>query len=265
MIRKKGKEEKRKKRSWEVDQEEAESAQGPSETYLELQRELEEKEAIKKANEEVAKATESEVATKALEAQAAAEKITRGRVFLDIEIATIVPGQIALRGEPLGRITFETFDDEVPRTAKNFRALCVGAQAADNPEGLCYRGNVFHRVVPGFMAQGGDVTREDGTGGRSIYGDKFEDENLRGKHDRAGLLSMANSGPNTNNSQFFVTTGECSWLNGKHVVFGRVLQTEESDAVLKAIDAVGTKGSGETPGKRVIIANSGELPAEDGK
>ncbi|KAK4496074.1 hypothetical protein PRZ48_012053 [Zasmidium cellare] len=153
-------------------------------------------------------------------------------------------------GSADGRINFNLFDDVVPKTAENFRALCTGEK------GFGYAGSSFHRVIPQFMLQGGDFTRGNGTGGKSIYGEKFEDENFQLKHTKPGLLSMANAGKNTNGSQFFITTVVTSWLDGKHVVFGEVAD-DDSLKVVKAIEKLGSQ-SGKVNGS-VTIEKSGQL------
>ncbi|WP_406840351.1 peptidylprolyl isomerase [Streptomyces sp. AHU1] len=156
--------------------------------------------------------------------------------------------EVTADGQPLGRIEFKLFDDVVPKTAQNFRELATGKH------GFGYEGSPFHRVIPGFMLQGGDFTRRNGTGGKSIYGEKFADENFKLKHTKPGLLSMANAGPNTNGSQFFVTTAVTGWLDGKHVVFGEVVEGMD---VVKAIEALGSD-SGRTS-KEILVSKSGTV------
>ena len=162
------------------------------------------------------------------------------RVFFDISIG----------GKTAGRVIFELYANVVPNTAENFRALCTGEKGNN----LHYKGSIFHRIIPEFMIQGGDFTKFNGTGGKSIYGEKFADENFKIKHTKEGLLSMANAGKNTNGSQFFVTTVPCPWLDGKHVVFGEVLEGYE---IIKNIEAKGDRDG--KPLAKVKIEDCGEL------
>ena len=153
---------------------------------------------------------------------------------------------ITIGGAPAGRIVMKLRSDVVPRTAQNFAQLCSGEK------GYGFKNCNFHRVIPGFMCQGGDFTNRNGTGGKSVFGEKFPDENFKLKHTGSGILSMANAGPNTNGSQFFLCTAATSWLDGKHVVFGKVTEGLE---VVAAIEAVGSQ-SGATSSE-VLIADCG--------
>ncbi|MEO1617425.1 MAG: peptidylprolyl isomerase [Planctomycetota bacterium] len=181
-------------------------------------------------------------------AQKAADAKVTSKVFFDIEI----------NGEEAGQIVFGLFGDDVPLTAENFRKLCTGEEGVGKMgKPLHYKGSSFHRVIPQFMLQGGDFTAGNGTGGESIYGAKFKDENFVFAHDIPGLLSMANAGPNTNGSQFFITTVPTPWLNGKHVIFGRVIKGME---LVERIEGLGTQSG--KPQLPITIANCGELEAE---
>lgn len=177
------------------------------------------------------------------------------RVHENAEITSRVYFDVTFDGEDAGRIVMGLYGKVVPRTAENFRALCTGENGRNsNGVALSYANSIFHRIIPQFMIQGGDFTNFDGTGGESIYGKKFADENFTLKHTGPGLLSMANSGPNTNGSQFFITTVPTSWLDGRHVVFGEVLEGYD---VVKKIEKLGSQSG--KPSKRVAIKESGEL------
>merc|ERR1711934_898665 len=162
---------------------------------------------------------------------------------------------IAIGGKKQGRVVFELFNDVTPKCAENFRCLCTGEKGQGvSGKDLCFKGSGFHRIITQFMCQGGDFTRGNGTGGESIYGEKFKDENFKKKHTKPGLLSMANSGPNTNGSQFFITTEATPWLDGKHTVFGQVI---DGMNVVKQMERLGSE-SGKTR-KKVVIADCGML------
>lgn len=178
-------------------------------------------------------------------------------VFLDISIQ----GQHGTAANAAGRIKMELFQDACPRTCENFRQLCTGEYKVDGkPTG--YKGAPFHRIIHDFMVQGGDFCNGDGTGVASIYGGPFADESFQLKHSSAGLLSMANSGPNTNGCQFFITCAKCDFLDGKHVVFGRVI---DGLLVLRKIENVPTAGTANKPKvlcviqMSVIISECGEM------
>lgn len=167
------------------------------------------------------------------------------KVFFDVEID----------GVKQERIVFGLFGNTVPKTIENFRALCTGEKGTGNSgKLLTFKNSGFHRVIPGFMAQGGDFTSGDGRGGESIYGARFDDENFKLRHSRGNLLSMANAGPNTNGSQFFITFKETPWLDGRHVVFGEVI---EGVNTVTELEKIGTQ-SGSTK-KKAVIVESGEL------
>lgn len=178
----------------------------------------------------------------------------------DGKVTKTVFFKVEIDGKKVGTIKIGLFADDVPKTCENFRALCTGEKGVGKSgKKLHFQGSKFHRVIPGFMLQGGDFTRGNGTGGESIYGAKFADENFKFRHDAAGILSMANAGPNTNGSQFFITTTQTPHLDGKHVVFGRVIEGMD---VVRMIEKVGSRGG--TTSAAVTIAGSGEITSQTG-
>jgi len=211
-------------------------------------RERQEREKREAEKHEKAAATEEKDRQKLLDARKGQKN---PEVFLEIEIRSR-----SGRMEASGRLDIELYADIVPKTAENFRSLCTGEKA----DYLHFKESFFHRIIPGFMAQGGDVTRSDGSGGMSIYGAHFPDENFARLHTRSNLLSMANCGPNTNNSQFFMLFKKCTHLDKKHVVFGEIIR--EEGEIMKRLEKRGSE-SGEVEGS-VVIVDCGEiLGAED--
>jgi peptidylprolyl isomerase len=195
---------------------------------------------------------------KAAPAKAAEEKKAPAKPAETKTDATLAPVtekcffEISIEGKVAGKIVMGVFGKKTPKTAENFMTICRGSDKKD--KSLTYAGSPFHRVIPNFMLQGGDITRGDGTGGKSIYGEKFNDENFDLKHTIPGVLSMANAGPNTNGSQFFITTVATPWLDGRHVVFGQVIEGMD---LVKQIEALGSD-SGRTS-KKIVISKSGEV------
>ncbi|XP_003827392.1 peptidyl-prolyl cis-trans isomerase A-like 4C [Pan paniscus] len=163
-------------------------------------------------------------------------------------VKPIVFFDIAVDAKPSGCVSIKLFADKIPKTAEKFHALSTGEK------GFCYKGSCFHRIIPRFMCQGGDFTHHNGTGGKSIYGEKFHDENLIRKHTGSGILSMANAGPNTNGSQFFICTAKTECLDGKHVVFGKV---KERMNIVEAMEHFGYR-NGKTS-KKITIADCGQF------
>lgn len=179
-----------------------------------------------------------------------AARPVKERVYFDISIDNV----------PRGRVVIGLFSDITPITCANFKALCTGERgvSGDGRNKLHFKGSYFHRIIPNFMIQGGDFTNYNGTGGLSIYGRTFQDENFKIKHDRKGIVSMANRGPHTNSSQFFICTVPCPWLDGKHVVFGQVVQ---GLSLVKEIESYGSRRG--TPSKKIMITDCGVLETDD--
>ncbi|KAF5755721.1 putative peptidylprolyl isomerase [Helianthus annuus] len=172
------------------------------------------------------------------------------RVFLDVDVDK----------QRLGRIVIGLYGEVVPKTVENFRALCTG-ELGKNKSGklLHYKGTPFHRIIPGFMIQGGDIVHGDGHGNESIYGGTFRDENFKIKQSHPGMVAMVNSGPDSNGSQFFITTVKAYWLDGEHVVFGKVIEGMDNVYVIEG--SAGTYSG--KPRKKVVISDSGEIPKSE--
>jgi len=236
----------------------------PEEALEDLDRALEVNADNKPVKTEIAKAKKAIAAAKAKAKASYGNMFTKLSVY-DDKAAVVVPGlaknnpkvffDISIGGEPVGRLVMVLYADVTPKTAANFMHLCIGDKgAATTGQPKHYKGSSFHRVIKGFMIQGGDFTAGNGTGGESIYGVKFEDENFKIKHTEGGQLSMANAGPGTNGSQFFITSGPTSHLDGKHVVFGKVI--EGYDTVFQAIENVPCD-RGDKPRNDVVIVDCG--------
>ena len=213
---------------------------------------IEEKKARLKAKKAAADADRAQA-----EQAAAAEQAAKQQAQSEMKATNTVFFDITIGDEPAGKIEMALYGSVAPKTVENFRALCTGEKGAGTlGKALHYEGCSFHRIIPGFMCQGGDFTSGDGRGGESIYGDRFEDEPFELTHFEPGLLSMANAGPDTNGSQFFITTAATEFLDGKHVVFGKVVKGME---VLKAMEATGSKSGAVS--EPVKIASCGEILA----